>query len=99
MTQLHPQIRAILDRMATLDIPPIESLDPPAAREQMEAMTRARGGDPLPIAKAEDRTVPGPAGDMPVRIYWPNEDGVRGAYVYFHGGGHVIVFARILTMA
>lgn len=90
MTQLHPQIRAILDRMATLDIPPIESLDPLAAREQMEAMTRARGGDPLPIAKAEDRTVPGPAGDIPVRIYWPNEEGVRGAYVYFHGGGHVI---------
>ena len=44
-----------------------------------------------PVARVEDRTVPGPAGDIPVRVYLPVEDGeTRPGIVYFHGGGFVI---------
>jgi acetyl esterase len=56
----------------------------------MAAMSAARGGEPAAIRKTEDRSIPGPAGDIPVRIYWPNEEGVRGGMLYLHGGGHVI---------
>jgi acetyl esterase len=52
-------------------------------------MSRARGGTPAPIAKAENVVIPGPGGDVPVRIYWPNAKGPRSAFIYFHGGGHV----------
>jgi acetyl esterase len=65
-------------------------MTPQAARDQMAAMSAARGGEPAAIARVENRNIPGPAGEIPVRIYWPNEDGVRGAYCYYHGGGHVI---------
>ena len=43
------------------------------------------------VASVEDRTVPGPAGDVPVRVYRPSDDGAaRPGVVYFHGGGFVI---------
>ena len=31
--------------------------------------------EPLPVARVENRTVAGPAGEIPVRIYWPSEPG------------------------
>lgn len=87
---LHPQIVKGLEALAKADLPPIHTLDAPAAREQMAAMNAARGGEPTPVRQVENRTIPGPAGEIPVRLYWPHADGTRGALVYFHGGGHVI---------
>ncbi len=50
-----------------------------------------------PELRVEDRTIPGPAGPIGVRIYWPPTDpgrGARGAeppvVLYFHGGGFVV---------
>lgn len=41
--------------------------------------------------RTEDRAVPGPAGDVPVRIVSPEGDAVpTGVLVWFHGGGFVI---------
>lgn len=42
------------------------------------------------VASVEDRTIPGPGGDLPVRIYRPDVDGAAAALVYFHGGGWTI---------
>jgi acetyl esterase len=90
MPNLHPQIQKALENMARLDLKPIEAMTPTEAREQMEIMAASRKAEPLPTARIEDRTIPGPAGEIPVRIYWPNTAGTRPAIVYFHGGGHVI---------
>jgi acetyl esterase len=65
-------------------------MTPAEARAQMEAMAASRKAEPLPTARIENRTIPGPAGALPVRIYWPPGEGVRPAIVYFHGGGHVV---------
>jgi acetyl esterase len=43
-----------------------------------------------PVARVESRTLPGPAGEIPVRIYAPSEARRLPALVYFHGGGFVI---------
>jgi acetyl esterase len=90
MPNLHPQIQKVIEVMATLDLKPIEAMTPAEARVQMEAMAASRKAEPLPVARVENRTIPGPAGQMPVRIYWPNATGIRAAIVYYHGGGHVI---------
>jgi acetyl esterase len=37
----------------------------------------------------EDRTIPGPAGEIPVRVYRPNAGDGLPVVVYFHGGGWV----------
>jgi len=47
-----------------------------------------------PELRVEDRTIDGPAGGVPIRIYWPATESVPGAaapvLVYFHGGGFVM---------
>ena len=54
---------------------PIEAMTPAEARAQMEATARARKAEPLPVARVEERQIPGPAGDMRLRLYWPERRG------------------------
>ncbi|MBT5774977.1 MAG: alpha/beta hydrolase fold domain-containing protein, partial [Dehalococcoidia bacterium] len=42
------------------------------------------------MARVEERRVPGPAGDVPVRVYWPSEAVGLPILVWFHGGGWVL---------
>ena len=58
------------------------------ALERAVAMAKLVG-DPEPVGRVEDRLIPGPGGDLPIRVYTPrNRSG--GAVVYFHGGGWVL---------
>ncbi len=41
------------------------------------------------VERVEDRELPGPAGPIPARLYWPNTAGPAGILVFFHGGGFV----------
>jgi acetyl esterase len=93
MPTLHPQIVKALEAMQAAGLRPIESMSPAEARQQMEETARARKAEPLPVARIEERTMPGPAGPIRLRLYWPNLAGSgrpAPAIVYFHGGGHVI---------
>src|SRR5437868_6672300 len=59
------------------------------ARELMEGFVGV--GTPGPeMASVDDRTVPGPGGEIPVRVYLPAAETPRAGLVYFHGGGWVI---------
>ena len=42
------------------------------------------------MAKVEDRSIPGPGPDIPVRIYTPEGSGPFPGLVWFHGGGWVV---------
>jgi len=90
MPSLHPQIVQVLDAMAKAELRPIEAMTPAEARAQMEATARARKAEPLPVARVEERMIPGPAGEIRLRLYWPNAPAPVPAIVYYHGGGHVI---------
>jgi acetyl esterase len=90
MPNLHPQIVQVLDAMAKAELRPIEAMTPAEARAQMEMTARARKAEPLPVAKAEERLIPGPAAEIRLRLYWPDTAGPVPAIVYYHGGGHVI---------
>lgn len=90
MPALHPQIEQVLKAMAEAKLRPIEEMTPAEARQQMEATARARKAEPLPVAKVAERSIPGPGGDIRLRLYWPNGAGPVPAIVYYHGGGHVI---------
>jgi acetyl esterase len=43
-----------------------------------------------PDVAVSDRTIPGPAGDIPVRVYTPEGTGPFGVLVNLHGGGWTI---------
>src|SRR6516165_9366314 len=90
MPDLHPQIQRVLQVMAEANLKPIEAMTPAEAREQMEATAQARKAEPLPVNRVEERLVSGPAGEIRLRLYWPNAAGAVPAIVYYHGGGHVI---------
>jgi acetyl esterase len=90
MPSLHPQIVRALDIMKQLGLQPIEAMTPAEARRQMEETAKSRKAEPLPVGRVEDRTMAGPAGPIPLRLYWPNASGPVPAIAYYHGGGHVI---------
>ncbi|MBT6274922.1 MAG: alpha/beta hydrolase [Chromatiales bacterium] len=89
---VHPQIQAIIDRVAELGIAPVHTLSADAARAQYIEMVNARPSEPATVAAVEKRTMPGAAGDVSVNVYRPAVDrsGPLPLLVYFHGGGHVI---------
>jgi acetyl esterase len=87
--RLHPEVRALLDTMDAQGAPPLESQDPVEARgARLEGM-KILGGQPDELGRVEDLLVPGPGGDVPVRVYAIEHGGLRPALVYFHGGGFV----------
>ena len=85
---LDPQLKPVLEvmeaGMGSVDLWQTE----PA---QMRPMTNLAGpGDPTSVARVEDRTIPGPAGPIPVRLYWPEGEGPHPVIAFFHGGGFVL---------
>ena len=60
-----------------------------ASRAQNADAMAALAGPEQPVARVEDRTIPGPAGPVPVRVYWPVTGKPLPALVYLHGGGWV----------
>ncbi|MFV8320909.1 alpha/beta hydrolase [Mycobacterium sp. 23] len=84
--KLDPQVAALLD---TLDagFPPVHTMTGAQAR----AVIRSRlvlPDDPEPVAEIFDDVVPGPGGDIAVRIYRPVGDELP-VLIYAHGGGFV----------
>ncbi len=57
-----------------------------AVRNQRLELAAATQGTGPAVKLQEDRRIPGPAGEIPVRVFIPNGP-VRGAYLYIHGGG------------
>jgi acetyl esterase len=86
---LDPQARAVLDQMAEAGGPPINELSVNEARQASAALT-AMQGPPEPVGSVEERTLLGPGGGIPVRIYVPCGKGPFPVLLYFHGGGWVI---------
>lgn len=59
----------------------------------------AFAGVPEPILLVENRFIPGPTADLPIRIYRPSPDQSAPALVFFHGGGWVLNFLDIYDAA
>ena len=93
------QMQAVLDQLAALGGKPIETLTAAEARKQPTPTDAVKGlmqkqGKPTipePGVTSVDRTIPGPAGALPVRVYTPDQ-GAKPfpVVVYYHGGGWVI---------
>jgi acetyl esterase len=108
MDELDPQVVALLEQMRQQAAAQPASAAPSTFAERVAA-ARARNsrhtpvrGTPQAVAKVVDRTLPGPGGAIPVRIYDPRADRADGAdssagkaiarapaLLYYHGGGFV----------
>ena len=92
LAQADPATRELLAQISAAGVPPMHTLTPAEARAGMLA-SRVNDIDPPPIARIDNRSIPGPAGELPIRCYYPqqaaNGDGLP-TLLYFHGGGFVI---------
>jgi len=87
---LDPQVETLLDQIAAFGAPPLNEGSVEDAR-QLARVLATLDGDPEPVSKVEDAIVPGPNGEIPVRIYTsaggPQQ---RPVVLWFHAGGGVI---------
>ncbi len=84
---LDPQVITVMENMAALGLPANHEVTPEEARANGRRRPRAPGPA---VARVEDRTIPGPAGELPVRIYTPPGSGPFPGLAWFHGGGWVV---------
>lgn len=85
---LHPQTVRFLELIARWAPPP----GPAPSVDDMRRNTWREPylGEQEKLPLVDDRTVAGPGGDIPIRVYSPAPDRALPALVYFHGGGWVL---------
>jgi acetyl esterase len=91
--QLDPQARAVLERLARANIPAYSEIGAVAARALYRETRGALSLPPPEVARIENRSASGPAGDIPVRLYRPLgtlDEEKLPVVVFFHGGGWTI---------
>jgi cation diffusion facilitator CzcD-associated flavoprotein CzcO/acetyl esterase/lipase len=86
---LQPDVQLLLDAMAAMNLPPLESMSPEEAREFIEQSAAMRPPGPE-VGEIVDGTLPGATGDLAYRLYRPATAGPHPVVVYFHGGGWVL---------
>lgn len=87
--QPDPQIQQFLQFYESMGVPELHELSPEEARAVQEQF--AQVGPDIDLQTVEDRTIDGPDGEIPVRLYDPREDDTETpVIVYFHGGGFVV---------
>ncbi len=91
--RLQPDVQAVLEEVAALNLPPLESLSPDEARAALAEANTQRPPGPE-VGEVVDASFPGPAGDLDYRLYRPASAGPHPVLVYFHGGGWVLGDAR-----
>ncbi|MGY1747317.1 flavin-containing monooxygenase [Blastococcus sp. SYSU D00695] len=87
--RLQPDVAMVLDAMAQLDLPPLESMPPAQLREFMAVADAERPPGP-DVGEVVDGVLPGAAGDLAYRLFRPSSPGPHPVVLWFHGGGWVI---------
>jgi acetyl esterase len=85
---LDPQLEAMFAGQP--EWPPVRNFPVDALREAVRSSSIQLPPPAVTLASVSDRTIPGPASDIPVRIYAPEGSGPFPLIVYFHGGGFVV---------
>lgn len=87
---IDPVTRKKLDEMESV-APGLHQRTPTDARKMFcAARSDVETNAYPPDMAVTDRTIPGPGGALPIRIYRPTSKGRLPVIVYFHGGGWVL---------
>lgn len=88
---VRPDVQAFLDFLNAQPGPKMHELSAAEARGMMIAMGPIAEEDIGEIAVIRDLSIPGPAGQIPARLYDSRENrGAGPVMVFYHGGGFVI---------
>jgi acetyl esterase len=86
---IHPQVQNYLDRLARANFGAVHTFTPEQAREGWRRQIVLLA-EPEPVARLENRTIPGANGPIPIRIYTPHGEGPFPVLMFFHGGGFML---------
>ncbi len=84
---LSPELTDMLAFMNSMEMPSLDTITP----EEYRVLFAFPPAEEIhAVGAVENRTIPGPAGDIPVRIYTPGASGTFPVLAYYHGGGFVL---------
>ncbi len=86
-------LQKVLKMIEEAGRPPYREIPLAEARAGYQVMVNLLDPEEEAIHRTQDRTIPGPAGKIPIRVYWPRElaqGESLGIFIYLHGGGFVI---------
>ena len=85
-------VKGLMDQMAANPQPKLWELSPAQGREMYRGMAQVLEPPNIAIGKIENLAMPGPGGEVKLRVYTPVAGGGAAlpALVFFHGGGWVI---------
>jgi len=89
VNRLQLDVSVVLDLIASLGLPSLETMSVEDARMAMIAMAAGRPPGPE-VGEVADGVLPGAAGPLEYRCYRPASPGPHPILVYFHGGGWVL---------
>ena len=88
--RIQPDVMIMLEMMAGLGLPTMDSMSPTDARAFSTMVSAQRPPGPE-VGEIVDGVLPGAdGGDLNYRLYRPAGDGLHPVVVYFHGGGWVL---------
>ena len=88
--RVQPDVAMVLEFMATMGLPSMDSMSPSDARAFSDAGAELRPPGP-DVGEIIDGTLPGADGTtLEYRLYRPTSPGPHPLVAYFHGGGWVI---------
>ena len=89
VVRLQPDVRLVLGLLASLNLPPIETMGAQGARDFVNEFNKGRPFG-RPVGEVGDGVLLGAEGPLPYKLYRPATPGPHPIVVYFHGGGWVL---------
>jgi acetyl esterase len=86
MAPLHPQARAVLDEIVASRVDDSQPCDIAELR-RLEKVEARFSGPPQEVAAVRDLRISGPAGALPIRLYFPDGQPPHPTVMFIHGGG------------
>ncbi len=87
--RLQPDVEVMLETIAELQLPTMDTMTADEARAFNTAMAAQRPPGPA-VGEVVDGELPGATGALPYRLYRPATPGPHPVVAYFHGGGWVL---------
>jgi acetyl esterase len=86
----HPQAQSALTWQRRLGLTPLHEQGVRKLRLLGRVTNWLQNRNPPSVGSVTDGAIPGPDGDLPVRVYAPDGSGPFPTLVFFHGGAYVL---------